>query len=868
MRYRRGDSLPETVTAAAAATDAAARSNVVNSHSHSVVCTHPFINPYNPKYRSYIDFCPKKRLNRRFVRYTPVTIRDEELIRHSNVDYSDSGIDIRGIEDMFDTDFYWNFFGGWSSLRPFHLRFVESVSQTVKYTIAISVGRGIQGATPTGFLSTLICVMRNVKRMCDAGLIAWDQIAVCVVVDGRNEFETSKEDYEPSFLSELQRMGVYMNVEELWEPDGELDRAARIYPEDRKAFKEGRLTVDKGQDVFAHLFESTIQMKSNEFPPLQLVLCVKEYPDQSSADPIVTSRMACHLWAIEGIARHFANVTSSRNDVKVALLDCGVCPDDNCLGLMYKKLQEEGVAVVGGNSLVTADHQIPCTPPLRILLSNPSLASWLLRQKIRLASDGAMDTGLGGNLSNVNCAMCALRLDRVDTDTYFTQLTFGGNNNCMNPLLANILLNDGGMMASSAHGSCSVVLLYSAKDNPKAMKKEVLERNAQSFTFTDLIEHSRFDTWSPFVMALSIRTLLGRSEPNWTAYGNFILLFIYRFGSLIADIFTLVALDFVMIVGLSNFNEYLQLPFACVILIASIVMSQLLCGSATLSRGVVIFCRVLCILLGVLWALGMYRFSCVLAHGCHPLVSAAFFTVSTSPFASLIFMGDLDIFWLLPLCVVQWFFTLPATTVVGSALYSVCMADILPWGTAGPDPLALETADTQARRMETRSWLTSAWLAANLLPIVAFTLVLGNASQSGTLKHISTANEYIFFGCVVYLFAVLFIPRTVGILIYAFTRALRTFGSVTKSVVEGKPSLPEISGLSEYDVVMDLDVVKSKNPEKVTSSSGNGTLYCADESGGDSLVDANGGLEGGSVWVVDDDDFFVPSPSKGLFPPI
>mmetsp|Transcript_23911 Transcript_23911/g.23660 ORF Transcript_23911/g.23660 Transcript_23911/m.23660 type:complete len:89 (+) Transcript_23911:86-352(+) len=86
--------------------------------------------------------------------------------------------------------------------------------------------------------------MRNVKRMCDAGLLGWDQIVVCVVVDGRNEFEVAKEDYQTSFLNELQRMGVYMSAEELWKPGGELDRAARIYPEDREALRRGCLTVE------------------------------------------------------------------------------------------------------------------------------------------------------------------------------------------------------------------------------------------------------------------------------------------------------------------------------------------------------------------------------------------------------------------------------------------------------------------------------------------------------------------------------------------------------------------------------------------------------------------------------------------------
>ncbi|KAF4715291.1 Chitin synthase, class 2, partial [Perkinsus olseni] len=87
---------------------------------------HPAVHPTLPDYRSYIDIDfdggpPENPLV--FLRYTPVTIRSEELVRHYNVDYRELGVSFpRPIANMFDTDFYRRFFHGKVEDGSFRLR--------------------------------------------------------------------------------------------------------------------------------------------------------------------------------------------------------------------------------------------------------------------------------------------------------------------------------------------------------------------------------------------------------------------------------------------------------------------------------------------------------------------------------------------------------------------------------------------------------------------------------------------------------------------------------------------------------------------------------------------------------------------------
>ncbi|KAF4695413.1 hypothetical protein FOZ60_004904 [Perkinsus olseni] len=52
------------------------------------------------------------------------------------------------------------------------------------------------------------------------------------------------------------------------------------------------------------------------------------------------------------------------------------------------------------------------------------------------------------------------------------------------------------------------------------------------------------------------------------------------------------------------------------------------------------------------------------------------------------------------------------------------MCDVLPWGTPGPNPVDLRTAETLAMRMEGRSWLVAFISAVNLLPILLYVICI------------------------------------------------------------------------------------------------------------------------------------------------
>mmetsp|Transcript_20741 Transcript_20741/g.17717 ORF Transcript_20741/g.17717 Transcript_20741/m.17717 type:complete len:86 (-) Transcript_20741:3-260(-) len=76
------------------------------------------------------------------------------------------------------------------------------------------------------------------------------------------------------------------------------------------------------------------------------------------------------------------------------------------------------------------------------------------------------------------------------------------------------------------------------------------------------------------------------------------------------------------------------------------------------------------------------------------------------------------------LCWFQWFCLLPTTLVLGSGLYAICQSDILPWGTPGAYPDDPATTETQARRMEIRSWLVVIGTMVNIAPVVAYSYYL------------------------------------------------------------------------------------------------------------------------------------------------
>lgn len=246
---------------------------------------HPRIDVANPKFRSYVDLRPPILSYSRVVRYTPITINEEELILHYNVDSECFYLDTRGIEELFHAEHYSNYFGqqGATDIPLFRMKFIDGPHDKVDVLLVVSVGSGMQGSTAEGFNATLRAVMANLANLEESGKVKWDRVVLCIVVNGREEFERLERDGSTSVLGELEKMGVYHRPGELWEEDGEMEKAGRINLEDRLSYDEGLLTVDGGLPVHMHLYEATIMMLGGHFPPVRIALCVKESPDQGSA---------------------------------------------------------------------------------------------------------------------------------------------------------------------------------------------------------------------------------------------------------------------------------------------------------------------------------------------------------------------------------------------------------------------------------------------------------------------------------------------------------------------------------------------------------------------------------------------------------
>ena len=111
---------------------------------------HPFINPHSGAFASYIDIDPLY-LSRKSVdgfdrtrpdqmlRYTPITISQEELIYHKNINYEEHGLRYpRYIEEMFHNEAYNQTFSG-SPVASFTLKFVEDPNSRVKVFIGITM---------------------------------------------------------------------------------------------------------------------------------------------------------------------------------------------------------------------------------------------------------------------------------------------------------------------------------------------------------------------------------------------------------------------------------------------------------------------------------------------------------------------------------------------------------------------------------------------------------------------------------------------------------------------------------------------------------------------------------------------------------
>ncbi|KAF4677070.1 hypothetical protein FOL47_003521 [Perkinsus chesapeaki] len=703
------------------------------AESTSSLRCHPAIHPTLPDYRSYIDIDfdggpPKNPLI--FLRYTPVTVRAEELLRHYNVDYRELGItEARPIANMFDTDFYRRFFHGKVKEGSFRLRFVSNPEQHVKIMITITIASYIQGSSIIGFTSTLFSLMECIKDCCDRGSFVWNDFVICAVIDGRREFSIENPDGPRSLLTALQHMGLYYNVESLWEDGAALDSCKRLFAEDREARRADSLTVDHGQKVYMHIFETVAQLGGESFPPLQIMVCVKEFAGISSASHTISRRPECHLWALEGIARHFATVSDSK-DLQVVLLDCGICPEASALLQFSDFLNLDKVAIVSGDTLSDSNHQIPVFPSPQIVALNPALATFLMQRRIEDLIDGASETALGGNSTRVNVAMCALRLDRVQTDRYFASLTRTGSKGPDGPLRCNMYISDDRMLPRAAARGCRVEMVIGARAQASRLSQKSVSASAEAFTFCNLIELTRRSSTTFFMSLMNLYIGFRRYSCSWRGLLFFPFIIIPRLATWVMSVVAIGVLTMVIIAPLSILVPWARLPLAIILTALFTILVQLSIGCRDLSRGIQYAYMFAAIAVGFLWVVAIAYFMLrVILY--EPRVNLVAWCILIAPYVlTPLASGNIDDMVVFLLCWFQWFCLLPTTLVLGSGLYAICQSDILPWGTPGAYPDDPATTETQARRMEIRSWLVVIGTMVNIAPVVAYSYYLAHPGHN------------------------------------------------------------------------------------------------------------------------------------------
>jgi len=320
-------------------------------HSRS----HPYISPTSGAYASYIDIDPlyggrravagfERTMAEQMLRYTPITISQEELVYHKNINYEERRLAFpRFLEQMFENSTYTSMFQGVSA-PPFRLRFVENPNSVIRVFIGVTMYQeacsGLddirkvcrseahdavenfseQAAQAGGVPGTMVGILKNIETWLKGTEFKWEEICVCLLADGRTRI-----DGQFNNLQALSRMGMYLDVEEMYRAGGLMEIHQRLGEVDRKnvdfvsdkicSRERPRFTVDNGQTVYVHLFENTVIYE--DYPPMQFMFSLKEFN---------AGKLDTHLWFFEGFAHHFYRAMKQSESNKQAELYC-VCID-------------------------------------------------------------------------------------------------------------------------------------------------------------------------------------------------------------------------------------------------------------------------------------------------------------------------------------------------------------------------------------------------------------------------------------------------------------------------------------------------------------------------------------------------------------
>jgi chitin synthase len=344
--------------------------------------SHPYINPFSGAFASYIDVDPlyssrnvvdgfETTRSDQMIRYTPITVSQEEIVYHRNINYEERGLQFpRFVEQMFHNSQYQNMFRG-APTAPFRVKFIEDPASKVKVLIGVTMyqepcsglndirkmNRSATQDRPENFAEqashsggvpgTMVGILMNIQEWVKCTNYKWDEICVCLLADGRTRINGQYNN-----LQALARMGVYVDLEDMYRPGGLMDIHGRLSANDRmrvdsvsdKACSRDnpRFTVDDGQPVYVHLFENVIYYE--DYPPMQFMFCLKEFN---------AGKLDTHLWFFEGFAHHMYRVMNERSAVHEELycvcIDAGTRPKKTSIVKLISELEyDSSIAGVCG----------------------------------------------------------------------------------------------------------------------------------------------------------------------------------------------------------------------------------------------------------------------------------------------------------------------------------------------------------------------------------------------------------------------------------------------------------------------------------------------------------------------------------------